>query len=42
MRSLVGNRYQFLPKAVVVIPTQTFVGMDADRMRRKMSINGDA
>ena len=42
MRSSVGNRYLFLPEAVVVIPTQTFVGMVADRMKRKMSINGDA
>ena len=42
MRSSVGNRYLFLPEAVVVIPTQTFVGMVADRMKRKMSINGAA
>ena len=41
MRSSVGSRYLFLPE-VVVIPTQTFVGMVADRMKRKMSINGDA
>ena len=38
MRSSVGNRYQFLPEAVVVIPTQTFVGMVAGRMRRKRRI----
>jgi len=37
-----GNRYLFLPEAVVVIPTQTFVGMVADRMRRKMSIGKGA
>ena len=37
-----GHRYQFLPEAVVVIPTQTFVGMDAGRMKRKRHINGGA
>ena len=42
MRSSVGNRYLFLPEAVVVILTQTFVGMVAGRMKRTMSIGRGA
>ena len=38
MRSSVGNRYPFLPEAVVVIPTPNFVGTAAGRTRRKRRI----
>ena len=37
-----GNRYQFLSEAVVVIPEPTFVGIAAGRMRRMMSIGRGA
>mgnify|MGYP007076743348 CR=1 FL=1 len=37
-----GQPIPVLPEAVVVILTQTFVGMVAGRMKRKISINGGA